>query len=165
MLHEDGTFFNTVFPELKYCLTQYRDSVKNEHLNSLDVQIWSIIMYVSNTNSSTAPCYCGKNFNQIKKHPTFLASNLCLSEVPVTQTSLALLGEKGERTVDANRHVFLYGGDPILRNIFLTQTAVALSSPPGNMHSVTQHGHQLLKINKSPKLSCHFSVINFGFVL
>lgn len=66
MLHEDGTFFNTVFPALKCCLAQYRDSVKNEHLNFLDIQIWPIIMYVSNTNSSIAPRYYGKNFNQMK---------------------------------------------------------------------------------------------------
>lgn len=150
----------TVFPALKHHLVQYRGSTNNEHLGFLDLfDVWSIITYVPNTNSSIAPCHYGENFSHLKWYPLSLPSTPHVSEVLVAQTRwLVLLGKRGARTVDANNEmcVTCLGGNKFPWSMFRTQT---VTPPPtqGACALAAQPMCHFLKVNKSLNISCHFS--------
>lgn len=131
----------TVFPALKHHLVQYRGSTNNEHLGFLDLfDVWSIITYVPNTNSSIAPCHYGENFSHLKWYPLSLPSTPHVSEVLVAQTRwLVLLGKRGARTVDANNEmcVTCLGENKFPWSMFRTQTVTP--PPPPREPALWQH--------------------------
>lgn len=146
----------TVFPALKHHLVQYRGSTNNEHLGFLDLfDVWSIITYVPNTNSSIAPCHYGENFSHLKWYPLSLPSTPHVSEVLVAQTRwLVLLGKRGARTVDANNEmcVTCLGENKFPWSMFRTQTVTPPPHPGSLRFGSTAH----VSLSESQQVLEHF---------